>query len=150
MSTSNQTPGSLSEKVFVAEAVSPSHPDKIADRIAGALIDLTYQKAGLDFTRADDADFAEKFAEITQPKAAFEILIGHGQSQIIAETSVHLEKREVDAGAWRSVFVNNSDLFMRPLYMICARERRIPPDFAHVFRDFLSPIFRHRRQFLER
>ena len=27
------------------EKVNPSHPDKIADRIAGALVDLAYKKA---------------------------------------------------------------------------------------------------------
>lgn len=50
------------------EKVNPSHPDKVADRIAGALVDLTYTK--------DD-----------RPKAAIEVLIGHGTCHIIAETS---------------------------------------------------------------
>ena len=58
------------------EKVNPSHPDKIADRIAGALVDLAY-------TKADD------------PRIAVEVLIGHGVCNIIAETSVHLHNREV-------------------------------------------------------
>lgn len=58
------------------EKVNPSHPDKIADRIAGALVDLAY-------TKADD------------PRIAVEVLIGHGACNIIAETSVHLHNREV-------------------------------------------------------
>ena len=58
------------------EKVNPSHPDKVADRIAGALVDLAYTK---------DA----------RPKIAVEVLIGHGACHIIAETSVHLEDMEV-------------------------------------------------------
>lgn len=58
------------------EKVNPAHPDKVADRIAGALVDLAYQK--------------EK-----DPKIAVEVLIGHGVCHIIAETSVHLSESEV-------------------------------------------------------
>lgn len=58
------------------EKVNPSHPDKIADRIAGALVDIAY---GLD----DD------------PRIAVEVLIGHGVCHIIAETSVSLPKQDV-------------------------------------------------------
>ncbi|MBQ1528240.1 S-adenosylmethionine synthetase [Candidatus Saccharibacteria bacterium] len=52
------------------EKVNPSHPDKVADRIAGALVDLAY-------TVEDN------------PRIAVEVLIGHGECHIIAETSVH-------------------------------------------------------------
>src|SRR5688572_28906361 len=58
------------------EKVNPSHPDKIADRIAGALVDLCYTKS-------------------ENPKCAFEVLIGHGLCSVIAETSEHLEDEEV-------------------------------------------------------
>lgn len=58
------------------EKVNPSHPDKIADRIAGAIVDLSYQK--------------EK-----DPRVAVEVLIGHDICHVINETSVHLEKEEV-------------------------------------------------------
>lgn len=58
------------------EKVNPAHPDKIADRIAGALVDLAYQKA-------------------KNPRIAVEVLIGHGVCHIIAETSVHLFVSEV-------------------------------------------------------
>lgn len=51
------------------EKVNPSHPDKIADRIAGALVDLAY-------------------AVEENPKVAVEVLIGHGVCHIIAESSV--------------------------------------------------------------
>lgn len=55
------------------EKVNPSHPDKVADRIAGALVDLAYTKN-------------------ERPKIAVEVLIGHGNCHIIAETSVHIEE----------------------------------------------------------
>lgn len=53
------------------EKVNPSHPDKIADRIAGAMVDYAYRL---------EAD----------PKIAVEVLIGHGECSIIAETSVSI------------------------------------------------------------
>ena len=51
------------------EKVNPSHPDKLADRIAGALVDLAY-------TRQEN------------PRVAVEVLLGHGKCVIIAESSV--------------------------------------------------------------
>ena len=66
------------------EKVNPSHPDKVADRIAGAIVDLAYKKT-------------------ENPKIAVEVLIGHGTCLIIAETSVHLEKMEVYEIAGRIV-----------------------------------------------
>jgi len=54
------------------ERVNPSHPDKLADRIAGALVDFAY----------DIED---------NPKVAIEVLIGHGLCHIIAETSVQFD-----------------------------------------------------------
>lgn len=59
------------------EKVNPKHPDKIADRIAGAIVDLAYTK--------------EK-----NPKVAVEVLIGHGICHIIAETSVINTNAEID------------------------------------------------------
>lgn len=50
------------------EKVNPSHPDKIADRIAGAIVDLAYSKC-------------------MNPKIAVEVLIGHGKCLIIVESS---------------------------------------------------------------
>ena len=60
------------------EKVNPSHPDKVADRIAGALVDLAYSKN-------------------ERPKIAVEVLIGHGTCHIIAETSEKFTNEEVDA-----------------------------------------------------
>lgn len=64
------------------EKVNPCHPDKVADRIAGALVDLAYK--------------AEE-----NPKIAVEVLIGHGVCHIIAETSVELDKIEVGRAVHR-------------------------------------------------
>lgn len=58
------------------EKVNPSHPDKVADRIAGALVDLAY-------SRQDN------------PKVAVEVLIGHSLCHIIAESSVHFSLEDV-------------------------------------------------------
>ena len=58
------------------EKVSPSHPDKIADRIAGAMLDLAYNKQ-------------------SNPRVAIEVLIGHGECNIIAESSYKFNKKEV-------------------------------------------------------
>lgn len=58
------------------EKVNPMHPDKIADRIAGAVVDLAY--------------------EIEEnPKIAVEVLIGHGVCHVIAESSVAVDAVEV-------------------------------------------------------
>ena len=64
------------------EKVNPSHPDKVADRIAGALVDLAYDKA-LD------------------PKIAVEVLIGHGCCHVILETSVDFSEEEIMGIIWR-------------------------------------------------
>lgn len=64
------------------EKVNPCHPDKLADRIAGALVDLAYAKS-------------------ENPKIAVEVLIGHGECHIIAETSTVLDMAEVKAAVKR-------------------------------------------------
>ncbi len=58
------------------EKVNPSHPDKVADRIAGAIVDLAY--------KVED-----------NPKIAVEVLIGHGVCHIIAESSVALNHEDI-------------------------------------------------------
>ena len=66
------------------EKVNPCHPDKVADRIAGALVDLAYKKAG-------------------NPRIAVEVLIGHGVCHIIAEASVSVPIEEITAAVHRIV-----------------------------------------------
>ena len=70
------------------EKVSPSHPDKIADRIAGALVDLAYKQQD-------------------NPKVAVEVLIGHNKCFIINETSVCLDSYEVKKAVAR---ITNSEV----------------------------------------
>lgn len=53
------------------EKVNPKHPDKLADRIAGALVDFAYVMQD-------------------NPRIAVEVMLGHGACFIIAETSVHI------------------------------------------------------------
>lgn len=55
------------------EKVNPKHPDKVADRIAGAIVDLAYTKE-------------------ENPKVAVEVLIGHKKCLIIAESSVDFKR----------------------------------------------------------
>ena len=60
------------------EKVNPSHPDKVADRIAGALVDLAYSK-------------------VENPRIAVEVLLGHGVVNIIIESSVNISDAEAEA-----------------------------------------------------
>ena len=72
------------------EKVNPAHPDKIADRIAGAVVDLAY--------KMND-----------NPKVAVEVLIGHGNCHIIVETIENLDRVEIAKAAIRiagDVFVD--------------------------------------------
>lgn len=58
------------------EKVNPMHPDKIADRIAGAIVDLAYTKE-------------------ESPKVAVEVLIGHEECNLIIETSIRFSFNEI-------------------------------------------------------
>ena len=60
------------------EKVNPSHPDKIADRIAGAIIDLAYTKN-------------------ENTKTAVEVLIGHGECNVVIESCCDFTQEEVEA-----------------------------------------------------
>lgn len=64
------------------EKVNPSHPDKVADRIAGAIVDLAYK-------------------EDENPRIAVEVLIGHGKCHIIVETSVSLDLIDISKAVHR-------------------------------------------------
>lgn len=59
------------------EKVNPSHPDKLADRIAGAIVDLAYVKND-------------------ECKIAVEVLIGHGNCNLIIETGESFTKEEIE------------------------------------------------------
>ena len=60
------------------EKVNPCHPDKVADRIAGAIVDLCYTKSH-------------------DPKVASEVLIGHGECSIQVETSEQITAEDIEA-----------------------------------------------------
>lgn len=77
------------------EKVNPSHPDKVADRIAGAIVDIAYEKE-------------------ENPKVSVEVLIGHGKCHIIAETSVELKFEEVDTIVKRIAGNVETDLVVVP------------------------------------
>lgn len=66
------------------EKVNPAHPDKLADRIAGAIVDTAYRKE-------------------ENPKIAVEVLLGHGMCHIITETSVHIPKGDITSIVQRIV-----------------------------------------------
>lgn len=76
------------------EKVNPCHPDKVADRIAGAIVDLAYKKN-------------------ENAKMACEVLLGHGLCTIITETSEHITYQEVQdivfrlAGQVRIIYSDN-------------------------------------------
>ena len=59
------------------EKVNPSHPDKIADRIAGAIVDLAYK------------------TEVA-PKIAVEVLIGPGKCHVIIEPTAAINPTDVE------------------------------------------------------
>ena len=60
------------------EKVNPSHPDKQADRIAGAIVDLAYEQEA-------------------NPRIAVEVLLGHGICHIIVETDISIPIYEIEA-----------------------------------------------------
>lgn len=77
------------------EKVNPEHPDKIADRIAGAIVDLAY-------TKQDD------------PRIAVEVLLGHGRCFVITEASVEITQAEVDHIVQRIAKINDTTLLAKP------------------------------------
>ena len=75
------------------EKVNPCHPDKVADRIAGAVVDLCYTKS-------------------KNPKVACEVLIGHGECTLQIETSERLTAEELEAIVHR---IAGEDIVVRAL-----------------------------------
>ena len=56
------------------EKVNPGHPDKMADRLAGAVVDFVYERAG-GRTKANT-------------RVACEVMAGHGRVDLQKETSL--------------------------------------------------------------
>ena len=77
------------------EKVNPRHPDKIADRIAGAIVDLAY-------TKEDN------------PKIAVEVLIGHGKCHAIIETTAQLYEADICTAVARIAGDVETDIVIVP------------------------------------
>lgn len=77
------------------EKVNPSHPDKVADRIAGAIVDLAY-------------------ANDNNSKIAVEVLIGHGVCHVIIETTADLNKADIIRIVHRIAGVMDTDIVIVP------------------------------------
>ena len=88
------------------EKVNPSHPDKVADRIAGAIVDLAYTKE-------------------ENPKVAVEVLIGHGECNIIIESSVEFNTEEVENIVERII---TSDYNIHQKGIVLVRIKQVPQD----------------------
>ena len=77
------------------EKVNPCHPDKVADRIAGAVVDLAY-------------------ATEENPKIAVEVLIGHGICHAIIETTADLNEEDVEKAVKRIAGDVETDIVIVP------------------------------------
>ena len=75
------------------EKVNPSHPDKLADRVAGAVVDLAYKKDN-------------------NPKIAVEILLGHNNFHIIVESNLSFTEEEIKPIVERIAGKLNLDLLV--------------------------------------
>lgn len=99
------------------EKVNPAHPDKLADRIAGAIVDIAYE------TQID-------------PKIAVEVLIGHGVCHAIIETSAVLNLRKIKAAIQRIA----GDV--RPNVVIVPQDKHLARNQEETFRCGDNGIFR--------
>lgn len=99
------------------EKVNPCHPDKVADRIAGAIVDLAYKAEA-------------------NPRIAVEVLIGHGVCNIVAETSVQLDRQEVEDAVYRIA----GHVFVR--YLEVSQDMHLAGNQASGFRCGDNGIFK--------
>lgn len=77
------------------EKVNPKHPDKVCDRIAGAIVDMAYQTE-------------------ENPKVAVEVLLGHGICHVIIETTVDLNKNKIKSAIKRIAGNVKCDILIVP------------------------------------
>ena len=99
------------------EKVNPAHPDKIADRIAGAIVDIAY--------KAED-----------NPKIAIEVLIGHGVCHVIIETTADINVRDI-RNAVRRIAGNVS-----PSIIIVPQDKQLTENQESGFRCGDNGIFK--------
>lgn len=100
------------------EKVNPAHPDKVADRIAGAIVDLAYS--------------AEN-----NPKIAVEVLIGHGVCHAIIETSAPIDKTDVEKTIHR---IGGSDIECD--IIITPQDKHLAENQADIIRCGDNGIFK--------
>lgn len=77
------------------EKVNPKHPDKVCDRIAGAIVDMAYQTE-------------------ENPKVAVEVLLGHGICHVIIETTMGLNKNKIKSAIKRIAGNVKCDILIVP------------------------------------
>lgn len=77
------------------EKVNQYHPDKVADRVAGAIVDIAYQKS-------------------ENPKIAVEVLLGHGVAAIFLETSETFDDSEINAAVERIAGISKTYIKVVP------------------------------------
>ncbi len=99
------------------EKVNPSHPDKIADRIAGAIIDLAYN------------------AE-SNPKIAVEVLIGHGNCKAVIETNAKVSKTDIISAIHRIAGKIRTDIKIVP------QDKHLSENQSYGFRCGDNGIFK--------
>ena len=100
------------------EKVNPAHPDKAADRIAGAIVDLAYSIEN-------------------NPKIAVEILIGHSVCHAIIETSAPIEKSAVEKAIHR---IGGSDIECD--IIITPQDKHLAENQADIIRCGDNGIFK--------
>ena len=100
------------------EKVNPCHPDKVADRIAGAVVDLAYKQQD-------------------NPRIAVEVLIGHGICHIIAETSTHIVLQDIQSAVARIAGAN-----MAVDYVEVAQDYHLAKNQENEFRSGDNGIFK--------
>lgn len=107
----------MTNKITITEKVSPMHPDKVADRIAGALVDYCYSVS-------------------ENPKCAFEVLIGHGHCTITGETSVHIPTWLV-----KETVLRISNERIRTKYIEVPQDKHLADNQAKEFRCGDNGVF---------
>lgn len=108
------------------EKVNPMHPDKLADRIAGAIVDLAYTKE-------------------ENPKVAVEVLIGHKKANVIIETSAQLTHKEVKKIIFRILQTKHVDCNIQ----IVKQDKHLAANQEGMFRCGDNGIFKGVPQTIE-
>ena len=99
------------------EKVNPSHPDKVADRIAGAVVDMAY-------------------ASEDNPRIAVEVLIGHGVCHVLIETTAVLYKPAIIDAVHRIAGKVETDIVIVP------QDKRLSDNQKHGVRCGDNGIFK--------